>query len=65
MNVDDYALKLVHEGAESIAEDDMNESGELDNDDDLPAAIKLAIDMAHAIRDNPVGFRAWHRSVSA
>lgn len=65
MTVDDYALKMLYEGAESYAEDDMDESGELDGEDDLADAIRLTIDMAHAIRDNPVAFRTWFRSVTA
>jgi hypothetical protein len=64
VNIDDYALKLLHEGAQSYAEDDIDESGELDNEDDLPLAIKQAISMAHAIRDNPASFRVWVESVS-
>lgn len=51
--VEEYAIDLVVEGAESYAEDDMDENGELDNTDDLRAAITLAIDIAHAIRANP------------
>lgn len=66
MNIDDYALKLLYEGAESCAEDDMDEGEELDDpENDLRPAIRSAIAMAHAIRDNPASFRAWAASVIA
>jgi hypothetical protein len=51
--IEEYAVALVAEGAESYAEDDTDENGELASTDDLRAAIRLACDIAHAIRDNP------------
>lgn len=47
-----YAIKLVADGAEMVAEDDTNEDGEI-AEDDHEAACDLAIDIANAIRDNP------------
>src|SRR5262249_32233047 len=37
--IEEYAVALVAEGAESYAEDDTDENGELDSTDDLRAAI--------------------------
>ena len=48
-----YAIKLVAEGAESTAEDDLDEDGEFDSGEDHCVAQNLAILIAHAIRDNP------------
>lgn len=52
MTIEEYAIQLVAVGAESYAEDDMNE-GEDIADADLRPAIKLAVKIAHAIRANP------------
>ncbi len=52
MTVEEYAIDLVASGAESVAEDDLNEDGEV-ADEDHQKACNLAIDIAHAIRDNP------------
>ncbi len=52
MTIEEYAIQLVTDGAESYAEDDMNEEGEV-ADEDLRPAIKLAVKIAHAIRANP------------
>ncbi len=56
-----YAITLLHEGGESLAEDDLNEAGRI-HDDDHQAATSLSIEMAHAIRDNPESFLTWFQS---
>jgi hypothetical protein len=56
--VEEYAIDLVVEGAQHVAEDDTNESGEI-ADEDHQAACDLALDMAKAIRDNPRSFAEW------
>jgi hypothetical protein len=61
--IEKYAIELLHEGGEGIAEDDLNEAGGLD-DDSHQEACALSIAMAHAIRDNDEGFLAWFRRVS-
>lgn len=58
VSVEDYAVKLVHEGAESRAEDDMNEDGDID-DAGHEQAMDLAIDLAHVIRDHRDTFLSW------
>jgi hypothetical protein len=50
--IDEYAIDLVCSGAESTAEDDLNEEEEI-ADADHQAACDLAIEIAHAIRANP------------
>jgi hypothetical protein len=50
--IEEYAIALVVDGAESHAEDDLNEDGEIEPDHHLEAC-DLAIRIAHAIRDNP------------
>lgn len=65
--IEKYAIKLLHEGGESTAEDDLDE-GEtfaIDQEQDWRNACDLSIQMAHAVRDNPEAFLAWYRQVSA
>jgi hypothetical protein len=50
--IEEYAIELVANGAESYAEDDMNEDDEIAQED-LRPAIKLAVKIAWAIRANP------------
>lgn len=50
--VNEYAVELVVEGAEHVAEDDLNENGDID-DASHKEACDLAIEIAHAIRGNP------------
>jgi hypothetical protein len=50
--IEEYAVDLVVDGATSFAEDDMNEDGEI-ADENHRAACDLAEEMARAIRDNP------------
>jgi hypothetical protein len=52
MTIEEYAIDLVCVGAEHVAEDDLNEDEQI-ADADHQAACDLAIDIAHAIRDNP------------
>lgn len=56
--VEEYAIELVVEGAQHVAEDDTNESEEI-ADADHQAACDLALDMAKAIRENPRAFTEW------
>ncbi len=60
-----YAVNLVADGAAEVAEEDMDEDGELDGggEHDLDDAITLACDMAHAIKDHHQSFMAWYRTV--
>lgn len=50
--VEEYAIDLVASGAESTAEDDLNEGEEI-ADEDHQAACDLAIKIAHYIRQYP------------
>jgi hypothetical protein len=50
--IEEYAIELVADGAESCAEDDLNESGDV-TDEDHGAAMDLAIKIARAIKANP------------
>lgn len=50
--IEEYAIDLVAGAAESTAEDDLNEDGEV-ADDDHQDACDLAIRIARAIRTNP------------
>lgn len=61
--VDLYAVTLVGKYAESGAEDDMDEDGELNSATDHRQAVRLACDMARIIRDNPDAFMAWYVSL--
>ncbi len=61
--IEKYAVKMLHEGGEGIAEDDLNEDDELSNRDHRKAC-DLSIDMAHAVRDNADSFLGWFRSVT-
>lgn len=56
--IEEYALWLVTTGITDSAEDDMNESDEIGEDDHRPAC-DLALDMAKAIEDNPQSFTEW------
>jgi hypothetical protein len=50
--IEEYAVDLVVDGATSFAEDDMNEDGEV-ADENHQDACDLALEIAKAIRDNP------------
>lgn len=50
--IEEYAIELVADGAESCAEDDLNEEGDI-ADADHDAAMDLALEMARAIRAHP------------
>lgn len=50
--IEEYAVELVADGAESFAEDDMNENEDI-ADDDHQAACGLALKIARAIKANP------------
>jgi hypothetical protein len=50
--IEEYVIDLVADGAESKIEDDLNEDGEI-ADDDHEAACDLAMAIVRAIRDNP------------
>ena len=58
--IEQYAIGLVADGAESTAEDDLNEDGEI-NDSDHQAACRLATQIAYGIRKHPaVALAAAH-----
>lgn len=57
-----YAIQMVADGAESHAENNLNEDGEL-SDAEHEAAMSLGCAMARAIADNPASFMAWYRAV--
>jgi hypothetical protein len=50
--IEEYAIGIVASGAESTIEDDLNEDGEV-TDDDHPKACALALAIVRAIRANP------------
>lgn len=50
--IEEYAIELVASGAESTAEDDMNEDGAI-AEANHEEACDLAIRIAHAIRAKP------------
>jgi hypothetical protein len=62
-DVQAYAIDLVAEGAEGVAEDDLDENGVLNDDDKLGEAIDLACTMARTIGSNPAAFLAWYDSI--
>lgn len=63
--IEKYAIAGVAEGAEGVVEDDLDEEGVFDNEADWRSAVDLGVKMARAIKNNPEGFLAWYRSVSA
>lgn len=50
--IEEYAIDLVCEGAEHCGTDDLNEEGEI-AEEDHRAACDLAVEIAQAIRANP------------
>lgn len=62
--IEHYAVSVVASGAESHAEDDMDEDGEFEREEDWRAAADLGVEMALAISANRESFLAWFRSVS-
>lgn len=62
--IEAYAVNLVGSGAESLAEDDIDEDGEFEDEDDWRAAADLGVKMARAIKDHPDAFLEWHRVVT-
>ncbi len=64
-DVEKYAVNLVGEGAEGIAEDDMDEDHVFADRNDSRAAATLAVEMAQAIQNNPQAFLMWYRSTTS
>jgi hypothetical protein len=62
-----YAVKLVAEGGEYSAEDDLNETEEFEESEERQwrEACDLGVDMAQAIARNAESFVSWYRSVSS
>jgi hypothetical protein len=58
LNAEEYAVKLIADGGESTAEDDLNEDGECD-DAEHDRAVVLACAMAWTIGNNANSFLAW------
>lgn len=50
--IEEYAIQLVADGAESFAEDDLNENEDIANGDHQ-AACDLALKIVRAIKANP------------
>jgi hypothetical protein len=63
-DIEKYAVNLVGEGAESIAEDDIDEAGEFDDEADWRTASDLGVKMARTIKDNPEAFLAWYVAIA-
>lgn len=61
--IDEYAVELVVSGARSCAEDDLNEDGEI-ADDQHETACDLALEVVRTIESHPAEFLAWYRSVT-
>lgn len=62
--IETYAVNLVACGAESYAEDDIDEEGEFTDEQDWRTAADLGVKMARAIKDNPDAFHGWYLSVT-
>jgi hypothetical protein len=62
--IEKYAVNLVGEGAEGIAEDDIDEDGEFADEADWRTASDLGVKMARAIKNNPEAFLAWYISIA-
>jgi hypothetical protein len=50
--IDEYAIDLIVKGTQHLAEDDLNEDGEI-AEENHHAACDLALRLADAIQDNP------------
>jgi hypothetical protein len=64
--IEKYAIELLHQGGEHMAEDDLDE-GEvfaIEQEQDWRSACDLSIEMAHAVRDHPEEFLAWFREAT-
>jgi hypothetical protein len=59
-----YAVDLVASGAESVAEDDIDEEGHFENEDDWRTASDLGVKMARTIKNNPTAFYDWYCSIA-
>lgn len=61
--IEKYAINLVATGAESVAEDDIDEEGEFAQEDDWRSAADLGVKMARTIKNNPTAFYDWYVSI--
>jgi hypothetical protein len=62
--IEKYAVSLVGDGAESAAEDDIDEEGVFASEDDWRAASDLGVKMARAIKTDPESFLGWYLSTT-
>jgi hypothetical protein len=60
--VEEYAFKLLADGAESHAEGDLDEDDRFENTDDHDESCSLTIKVAHWVRDNPTVVLAMMRA---
>lgn len=64
--IEKYAISMVGDGGESVAEDDLDEDGvfgaqrQVEHHD----AMDLGVKMARAIKDNPEAFLAWYHTIA-
>lgn len=64
-DIEEYAINLVAQGGESIAEDDLDEDGVFDEarETDWRVSTELGVRMARAIEQNKASFLAWFMSI--
>lgn len=63
-DIEKYAINLVATGAESVAEDDIDEDGEFADEADWRTAADLGVKMARTIKKNPESFFVWYWTVT-
>jgi hypothetical protein len=62
--IETYAVGLVEAGAAYFSQDDMDESGEFDDEQEWRKACDLGKNMAGAIKRNPESFLRWYRETA-
>lgn len=60
--IEKYAVDMVASGAQSFAEDDMDEDGEFADPAAWRTAVDLGVGMALMIKANPEGFLNWYKA---
>lgn len=59
--IEKYAVDLVASGAESLAEDDLDEDGVFADEADWRKAADLGVAMARVIKNSPRSFLTWYK----
>lgn len=58
-HIERYAVDLLVAGSQSVAEDDLDEDGEFEDEAEWRSAVDLTMKCIRRIKENPEAFLGW------